>query len=165
MHTISKSFTFDSAHRLHAMECGHKCRNLHGHTYSITIHLSTEELDWRGMVVDYNELKCVKEWIDENLDHHVLIAEEDLDLKRAISTLGTRYLVLPLPQTTSELMAKHFASIFARILNEKLGNKFVASRDSEVWLDGSIPESSLIFVEVTVSETPTSTALYGPDSL
>jgi 6-pyruvoyltetrahydropterin/6-carboxytetrahydropterin synthase len=51
---------------------GHPCARLHGHNYIITIHLKSETLDECGFVKDYNDLKIVKQFIDERLDHRHL---------------------------------------------------------------------------------------------
>ncbi|MGB0390019.1 MAG: 6-pyruvoyl trahydropterin synthase family protein, partial [Salibacteraceae bacterium] len=36
---IYKHFSFDSAHELPNVPEGHKCKNLHGHTYHLTVFL------------------------------------------------------------------------------------------------------------------------------
>jgi 6-pyruvoyltetrahydropterin/6-carboxytetrahydropterin synthase len=69
MYTIRKDFTFDAAHQLHGLAEGHKCGNLHGHTYTVTIELKRANLDENSFVRDYGELKEIKNWIDSMLDH------------------------------------------------------------------------------------------------
>jgi 6-pyruvoyltetrahydropterin/6-carboxytetrahydropterin synthase len=70
--TISKEFTFDAAHQLKGLPDGHKCGNLHGHTYTVRLTLGTTELDEHGFVRDYGDLGVVKTWIDERFDHRHL---------------------------------------------------------------------------------------------
>lgn len=72
MFTIRKRFKFDAAHRLAGLPDGHKCGNLHGHTYGVTVELQSETLDGRGFVRDYGELRELKDFIDANLDHKYL---------------------------------------------------------------------------------------------
>lgn len=73
MWTISKSFNFAAAHALSDLPEGHKCRRLHGHNYEVTVVLGSDKLDpATGFVVDYGDLKDVKEWIDTRLDHQNL---------------------------------------------------------------------------------------------
>jgi len=72
MYTITKEFTFDAAHKLLGLPPGHKCSQLHGHTYTVIIELKSKELDIKGFVVDYNDLKRVKDFIDEMFDHKCL---------------------------------------------------------------------------------------------
>ena len=54
------------------------CANLHGHNAKADILLSSNHLDERGMVVDFGDIKSqVKTWIDENLDHTMLLSTGD----------------------------------------------------------------------------------------
>lgn len=72
MFKISKQFAFSAAHSLFGLPECHPCSRLHGHNYVVTVHLKAKELDKTGFVKDYNELKIVKEYIDNNLDHRNL---------------------------------------------------------------------------------------------
>lgn len=55
-----------------------KCKYLHGHNGRVEIELEGEELDERGMVIDFGEIKSVmKKWIDENLDHRMILHRDD----------------------------------------------------------------------------------------
>ena len=56
---IFKQFTFDSAHFLSKVPATHKCSQIHGHTYKLTILeicLLQNDLDW---VMDYADIKQV----------------------------------------------------------------------------------------------------------
>lgn len=67
---ITKIFTFDSAHKLEDYDG--ECKNLHGHTYKLEITIRGE-IDHRGIVIDFNELKeIVKEKVIDVLDHKYL---------------------------------------------------------------------------------------------
>ena len=45
---------------------------LHGHNYSITVHLEAEELSGPGFIRDYGELNFIKEYLDETVEHRHL---------------------------------------------------------------------------------------------
>jgi len=65
---ITKKFTFDSAHKLINYEG--KCKNLHGHTYTLFVTIKGEINDTTGMVIDFGEVKkIVKESVIDVLDH------------------------------------------------------------------------------------------------
>lgn len=67
---VSKEFTFDAAHHLHAYEG--KCKNLHGHTYKVIFGISgfVNEI---GLVIDFGEIKKLwKEKVEIYLDHRYL---------------------------------------------------------------------------------------------
>ena len=70
--TIAKRFSFSASHALTAVPEGHKCRRTHGHNYEVELVCAAEELDERGMVVDYFDLDPVKRFIDETVDHRHL---------------------------------------------------------------------------------------------
>ena len=69
---IFKQFTFDSAHKLPNVPDGHKCKNLHGHTYQLTVFFEgnlDKTLEW---VIDFNDIKAVVKPIVDMLDHKYL---------------------------------------------------------------------------------------------
>lgn len=67
---VSKEFTFDAAHHLHAYEG--KCKNLHGHTYKAVIGISARP-DHTGITADFGLIKEIwKSRIETYLDHRYL---------------------------------------------------------------------------------------------
>lgn len=73
---IIKTIDFCYGHRLLNYEG--KCRHLHGHNGRVEIILAAEQLDERGMAYDFLEIKTkIKTWIDQNLDHKMLLNESD----------------------------------------------------------------------------------------
>jgi 6-pyruvoyltetrahydropterin/6-carboxytetrahydropterin synthase len=71
MYRIAKHYDFAAAHKLD-LPFGHKCRNLHGHTYKVEIVLASKTLNSDGMVVDFCELVELENWINNTLDHSYL---------------------------------------------------------------------------------------------
>lgn len=69
---ISKRFDFCASHNLEGLPESHQCARLHGHNYSVTMHLRRDELDEIGFIKDYGELDSVKRLIDEVLEHRHL---------------------------------------------------------------------------------------------
>jgi 6-pyruvoyltetrahydropterin/6-carboxytetrahydropterin synthase len=60
------------------MEYQGKCRVPHGHNGKVAIDLAAEGLDPLGMVVDFTDVKrVVQRWIDETLDHRMLLRHDD----------------------------------------------------------------------------------------
>ena len=75
MYTLEKSYTFEAGHSL----CHHdgKCREPHGHSYTMTLHIQSASLQGSGpktnMVVDFFDIgEVVKPLIKSHLDHHWL---------------------------------------------------------------------------------------------
>jgi len=76
MFSVTREITFCYGHRL--LDYNGKCRHLHGHNGRAVITLATPELDELGMVVDFSRLKrVVGSWIDETLDHKMLLHRDD----------------------------------------------------------------------------------------
>lgn len=74
MFRISKTFTFSASHQLTHLPDGHKCKRLHGHTYSVTVNLAAPTLNEDGFVVDFAELDQIGAFIKNNFDHQHLNA-------------------------------------------------------------------------------------------
>lgn len=66
--TITKEFHFSASHQLFNLEAGHPCGRMHGHNYIIKIELKGSP-NKIGFIQDYNDLKSIKNWIDDTLDH------------------------------------------------------------------------------------------------
>ena len=76
MYKVTKSLQFCYGHRL--MNYDGKCRHLHGHNGKVEIELESAKLDSIGMVRDFTEVKeAVGEWLDRELDHKMLLRNDD----------------------------------------------------------------------------------------
>lgn len=69
---IFKQFSFDSAHVLPNVPDGHKCKNLHGHTYHLTVFFEGNLDSSLGWVIDFTEIKTKMTPIINRLDHNYL---------------------------------------------------------------------------------------------
>ncbi len=88
MYRIAKKFDFSASQWIGGLPEDHPCAKLHGHNYVVEVVLESEALDNIGFVRDYHELKDLKSFIDETLDHRHLNE------------------ILGHDQTTSEVIAK-----------------------------------------------------------
>ena len=76
MYRVTREIRFCYGHRL--LHYAGKCRHLHGHNGRAVITLETSRLDELGMVVDFGRIKdVVSAWIDETLDHKMLLHKDD----------------------------------------------------------------------------------------
>lgn len=103
--TICKQWSFDAAHQLPNHDG--KCRQPHGHTYSIRVCVRGEPraIDGQpqeGMVLDFGRLNEIWKRIEPVLDHQ--------DLNQTLSS--------EVPRTTSELLAGFVWRYFQRGLTE-----------------------------------------------
>ncbi|OOH85744.1 6-carboxytetrahydropterin synthase QueD [Pasteurellaceae bacterium 15-036681] len=111
MFKIAKEFSFDMAHMLD----GHdgKCKNLHGHTYTLQVEISGELYQngpKNGMVMDYSDLKSiVKEHILDKMDHafiYDLTSEKERKVASLLNDLDSKTFGIS-ARTTAEQMAKY----------------------------------------------------------
>ncbi len=69
---ICKEFVFEAAHRLPNVPEGHKCARLHGHSFTVQIHVSGRVDQMTGWVLDFADIKLAFAPFYEMLDHHYL---------------------------------------------------------------------------------------------
>ncbi|MEX0586516.1 MAG: 6-carboxytetrahydropterin synthase [Pirellulales bacterium] len=73
---VTRQIDFCYGHRLLNYEG--KCRYLHGHNGRAVIVIEAARLDDRGMVMDFSDIKrVVSGWIDEQLDHRMILHKDD----------------------------------------------------------------------------------------
>ena len=76
MFRVSRQLEFCYGHRL--LDYEGKCRHLHGHNGTVQITLQEARLDRRSMVLDFGDIKtALARWIDENLDHRMILCRRD----------------------------------------------------------------------------------------
>tara|TARA_R110000782_G_scaffold247075_1_gene333767 strand:- start:3537 stop:3890 length:354 start_codon:yes stop_codon:yes gene_type:complete len=76
---IYKSFTIEAAHRLPNLPDDHKCSRLHGHSFTIEVHVSGDVDEATGWVMDFADISEVIKPVFECLDHRYLNDIEGLD--------------------------------------------------------------------------------------
>ena len=103
MFEIKKTFNFCYGHRLYKDQG--KCGHVHGHTGRVEIILEGERLDNLGMLKNFDDVKQkIGEWIDKNLDHKMLLAQED-PLSKLLKDAGEKVYNLE-ENPTAENIAK-----------------------------------------------------------
>ena len=76
MFRVTREIHFCYGHRL--LNYDGKCRHLHGHNGKAVIVLEAPSLDGLGMVVDFSQIKeRVGTWIDQTLDHQMILHRDD----------------------------------------------------------------------------------------
>ncbi len=101
MYLVTKRIEFCYGHRL--LDYEGKCRHLHGHNGRAVIALEGGALDGRGMLVDFGDIKrTVRRWIDENLDHNMLLRHDDPVLP-VLQSQGERVFVMDVNPTAENI--------------------------------------------------------------
>jgi len=111
---ITKQFSFETGHALYGYDG--KCRNVHGHSYKLSVTVIGEPIADSshvkfGMVIDFSDLKkIVKEEIVDVFDHATVFNKNTphVELARELSDRGHSVLLVDY-QPTSEMMVIDFA--------------------------------------------------------
>jgi len=61
-----------------------RCSRLHGHSWTITLTFEAENLDSNGFVIDFGDLHFIEDWIDENLDHGIVLCSDDPEKEKLL---------------------------------------------------------------------------------
>jgi 6-pyruvoyltetrahydropterin/6-carboxytetrahydropterin synthase len=76
MYRVTREIGFCYGHRL--LDYDGKCKHLHGHNGKAVLTFEAPALDESGMVLDFSRIKqIVNKWIDDNLDHRMLLHKDD----------------------------------------------------------------------------------------
>lgn len=122
MYVICKEFSFAYAHRL--MGDVGKCKNIHGHTGKVCVYLKSENLDEKDMVCHFDNVKnSVGKWIEENLDHKLLLNKND-PLTNELERLGEKFVSLDFNPTAEKI---------AQLIFERCKKMGMTISSVEVW--------------------------------
>lgn len=110
MYRVTREIGFCYGHRL--INYDGRCQHLHGHNARAVIVLEAPALDPRGMLLDFVDIKrTVQRWIDENLDHNMLLCRDDPILP-VLQKHGERVFVMdsnPTAENIARMIFEHTA--------------------------------------------------------
>lgn len=100
------------------------CMHPHGHNGKVEIHLKGEVLDQRHILYEFGDLKeIVKGWIDETLDHKMLLRRDD-PLVKPLKDLGEPVFLFDTNPT---------AEAIARLIYDHCAEKKLPVEEVKVW--------------------------------
>ena len=113
---VTKKFTFDMAHALYGYDG--PCKNIHGHTYHLSVTLIGKPIQDNGdvklgMVVDFGDLKkIVKDTILEIYDHALVLNENaPYSKSEVISNEFEKVILVPYQPTCENLLLSFVDSL------------------------------------------------------
>ncbi|MFE4329646.1 6-pyruvoyl tetrahydropterin synthase family protein [Streptomyces sp. NPDC056831] len=75
-HAVTVRHNFETGHRLPHLPG--KCQSLHGHSWWTDVTVEAPDLSHAGMVVEFGPFKKqLRRWIDEHLDHGLMLGPDD----------------------------------------------------------------------------------------
>lgn len=120
------------------------CNALHGYALGITIEFECDTLDARNWVVDFGSLRTFKEFIKQNFDHTMLVAQDDPHFKTLenLHNMGLAKMVV-VEATGCEALSKYLCDYL-----------------NTIWLDENYPTGNIRCRKVEIRETPANSAWY-----
>ncbi len=133
---ITKEFSFETGHALYGYDG--KCRNVHGHSYKLSVTVVGKPIEEAGavklgMVIDFGDLKkIVKEEVVDPFDHATVFNRNTphLELARELETRGHK-VILADYQPTSENMVIDFAQKISAKLPDYIKLHSLKLRETE----------------------------------
>jgi 6-pyruvoyltetrahydropterin/6-carboxytetrahydropterin synthase len=120
MFLVTREIEFCYGHRLLNYEG--KCRYLHGHNGKAVLTFQSETLDERGMVLDFGDIKrAVSTWIDDNLDHRMILNRAD-SVVQLLEEMGEPLYLLDANPTAENIAREIF------LVTQDLGYPIVEAR-------------------------------------
>ena len=122
---ITKEFSFETGHALYGYDG--KCRNVHGHSYKLSVTVIGKPISEAGavklgMVIDFGDLKkIVKEEVVDPFDHATVFNKNTphIELAHELESRGHK-VILADYQPTSENMVIDFAKRISSKLPETI---------------------------------------------
>lgn len=144
MLTCSKTYTdIPFAHRQHRHD-GH-CSLIHGHNWSLRFTFACDRPDANGFVVDFGDLKYIREWIERTLDHACLFNAGDPLREALVGTAPQAWKPLVVESCSAEGIARFVFESIDPLVREQTADR--------AWL-----------VSIEVAEDSKNAARYAPDA-
>ncbi len=114
-YSISKEFHFEYAHRLN-MNYDSPCKNLHGHSAKVIITIEHDYLNENDMIEDFVKMKPIKDWLDENFDHSLILNSSDT-LNSFEFIKDMKVYILKNTEPTAEVLSKLICHKIPELIN------------------------------------------------
>lgn len=93
------------------------CNKIHGYSFTVKVYFGTNSLDARNWVVDYGSLRPLKDFLEDKLDHCLLVSSDDPELEtfKLLQSKGLAKLTI-LPalgcEALSDMIYKYINAVF-----------------------------------------------------
>ena len=118
-HNIGLSAVFRQPNADHS-----HCSLLHGYSLAFTFTFGCEDLDNKNWAVDFGGLKPLKQWLEDNFDHKVVVDANDpkLDFLKSMEAEGIAELTI-LDGVGAEKFAEHAFNFADKLVREATNNR------------------------------------------
>lgn len=132
---VTKIFDFETAHALWGYDG--KCRNIHGHSYKLTVSITGDIIDdvnevKNGMIIDFGDLKkIIKSAVVEDFDHALLVNGKTPHAKYAEVESGFSKIMLCDYQPTCENMLVDMVDRILKVLPAYISLKYARLQETD----------------------------------
>lgn len=118
MFRLGKKKTFEMAHKL-ASSYATECQEIHGHSYTVEVIITSQELNKDGMVMDLKKLgELMNEKIIDKYDHVCLYFEDDPAFETVDMSLLCGITSYPTNPTAENMVKAIFDSMYPDLCHE-----------------------------------------------
>ncbi len=118
------------AHRQH-LHAGH-CAWIHGHNWAFTFTFACRETDGNGFVIDFGDLRYLRQWIDEHLDHACVFNRDDPLKETLLAAAPDVFKPYIIDNCSSEGLARHlFDTLNPMVRKETAGRAWIIAVEVE----------------------------------
>ena len=140
---IVKDYRWEMGHRLRFHNG--VCKNLHGHSYKLSIELTGRKNE-NGMMIDFFDLDKIINPIVSKFDHAFFAAREDVDLIDALKNLDSKVIVKdfePTAENLSEYLAGEISKSKLPANIENIRVRVYESEESFAETETNMPKNRL----------------------
>lgn len=161
MYTCSKKYAnLPFAHRQHN-HAGH-CRFIHGHNWAFEFTFGCTKRDKNGFVIDFGDLKWLKEWLEKMFDHTLVLNLDDPALEYLRCVLLKTEDIAGIPNVSGLLTLFPFADLRTVPNAGAEGLAGWVFEEIDVLLRAKT-EDRVFLIAVTVHEDEKNYATYSPE--
>lgn len=118
LYSIERKFEFECSHRLFELE-NSPCTALHGHSYRCKIRVEQNSLNTDGMIFDFTKFKEFENYVNQNLDHAVILKDNDPFVENGNTIFGKVFTMPHGWNTTAERIAEFLHDLFIDFLKQE----------------------------------------------
>ena len=145
---IRKLYKFEAGHVVRDCNSRHCRKNQHGHSYKVEVFFESKILTKYGMIIDFGDLKQVKEFIDR-FDHaYHFWNKESNEFKNFHRKYDERNIELPFNPT-----AENYAIYFLKAIKEILKKAKYDNKEAKC-VAVRVHETDTGYAEATIKDLP-----------
>jgi len=128
MYRVTKKFGHDRGYScaFRQWNAQSDCKYIHGYSLAFEVGLSSNQLNEHNWVYDFGDFNFLKEWLQNNFDHKLILAQDDPELEQLakLNQVSANIVIVPkisceaFAQMTYDFIDDHIKSLGHKIMVE-----------------------------------------------